>query len=456
MAKNKTVFVCSECGNRVVKWQGRCNECGAWDSFTEEVLAPASEKTAVNPQSLSDIRSYKLSEITAGSESRYATGLRELDRVLGGGLVKGSLVLLSGDPGIGKSTIILQMCQTLGEKLSILYVSGEESQRQLKLRAQRLRVTTENLNVLTETNVETIDAYIHATRPDIVMIDSIQTMNLPSISSVPGSVSQVRECTNAFLHTAKTLDIPVLVVGHVNKDGAIAGPKVLEHIVDAVLYFEGEKNLTYRVLRAVKNRFGSTNEIGVFEMNDHGLSEVANPSAVLIGGRPHNVSGTCVTCVMEGTRPILAEVQGLVTATGFGNPRRMATGFDFNRLNLLLAVLEKRVGLHFSAFDAYVNIVGGLRLDEPAVDLAVVLALASGLKDTVIREDVIAFGEIGLAGEVRTVLNAEARVLEAARLGFKRCVIPIHNVKTLSKKAADSIEVIGVRTIRKAFDAVVN
>ncbi len=462
MAKVKSVYVCSECGNEVVKWQGKCNICGNFNTFVEQLdqsSVPAMGKRptgVISSNSLSPAKSVKLKDISAGDESRYLTGMRELDRVLGGGIVKGSLILLSGDPGIGKSTIILQMCQFLGQSLNVLYVSGEESQRQLKIRADRLNVTTENLDVLTETNVETINDYIYQNRPDIVMIDSIQTMCLPQMNSVPGSLAQVRECTNAYLHTAKSLDIPIIIVGHVNKDGAIAGPKVLEHIVDAVLYFEGEKNLSYRVLRAVKNRFGSTNEIGVFEMNDSGLCEVQNPSAMLISGRPKNVSGTCVACVMEGSRPILAEVQGLVTQTGFGNPRRMSTGFDFNRLNLLLAVLEKRVGLHFSSFDAYVNIVGGLRLDEPAVDLPVALALASSLKDTVIREDVIAFGEIGLAGEIRTVISAEARVLEAARLGFTRCILPIHNVKELSQKALDSIEVVGVRTLKKAFDAATN
>ncbi|MBQ2676594.1 MAG: DNA repair protein RadA [Clostridia bacterium] len=457
MAKAKTVFVCSECGNEVVKWQGKCPNCGGWDTFVEQLVAPSTSPIGVKTVSAAaPAASVKLNDITAQGESRYKTGLSELDRVLGGGIVKGSLILLSGDPGIGKSTIILQMCQCLGDNgLNILYVSGEESQRQLKLRAERLSVTTENLNVLTETNVETITNHIYAVKPDIVMIDSIQTMNLPSLSSVPGSVAQVRECTNAYLHAAKGLDIPIIIVGHVNKDGAIAGPKVLEHIVDAVLYFEGEKNLTYRVLRAVKNRFGSTNEIGVFEMNDSGLSQVQNPSMMLISGRPKNVPGTCVACVMEGTRPVLAEVQGLVTQTAFGNPRRTATGFDYNRLSLLLAVLEKRAGYFFSNADAYVNIVGGLRLDEPAVDLSVVLALVSSLKDAVIREDVVAFGEIGLAGEIRTVVGAEARVLEAARLGFKRCIIPIHNLKGLSQKAKSSIEVVGVRTIRKAFEAAI-
>lgn len=455
MAKSKSVFVCTNCGAQVPKWQGKCNNCGEWDSFVEETLSASPVSASASGRSLKPARAVTLSEIEADKESRYKTGLKELDRVLGGGIVKGSLVLLSGDPGIGKSTLILQMCEYLGKTLKVLYVSGEESKRQLKLRAERLGVETENLSVLTETDVETVNDYIYSSKPDIVMIDSIQTMSLNDITSVPGSVSQVRECTNAYLHTAKSLDIPIIVVGHVNKDGAIAGPKVLEHIVDAVLYFEGEKNLTYRVLRAVKNRFGSTNEIGVFEMYDKGLKQVVNPSSMLISGRPRGVSGTCVACVLEGTRPILAEVQGLVTQTGYGNAKRMSTGFDYNRLSLLLAVLEKRVGFHFSSFDAYVNIVGGLKLIEPAMDLPVVLSLISSMKDKVIREDVIAFGEIGLAGEVRTVVNAESRVLEAARLGFKRCIIPIHNVEGLSEKAKNSIEIIGVRTIKKAFENAV-
>ncbi len=454
MAKATSVFVCQECGAKVPKWQGKCNNCGAWDSFVEEIAQGGSMSTpALVSNKRARASATTLNQIVTDKESRYLTGLQELDRVLGGGLVKGSLVLLSGDPGIGKSTLVLQVCEHLGQSLKVLYVSGEESLRQLKLRADRLGVTTENLSVLCETDVATVNEYIYQNKPDVVIIDSIQTMSIDEISSVPGSISQVRECTNAYLHTAKSMDIPIIIVGHVNKDGAIAGPKVLEHIVDAVLYFEGEKNLTYRVLRAVKNRFGSTNEIGVFEMCDKGLTQVQNPSAMLISGRPKNVSGTCVACVLEGTRPILAEVQGLVTQTGFGNPRRMSTGFDYNRLNLLLAVLEKRIGFRFSDFDAYVNIVGGLKLCEPAVDLPVVLSLISSIKDTVIREDVIAFGEIGLAGEVRTIVNAESRVLEAARLGFKRCIVPIHNVAHLSDKAKEAIEVVGVRTIKKAFEA---
>ena len=453
MAKLKSVFVCSECGAKVPKWQGKCTNCGSWDTFIEEIVDDSPTNSSATPKIKKSAIAVGLNDITTDKESRYKTGLKEFDRVLGGGIVKGSLVLLSGDPGIGKSTLILQVCQYLGKNLKVLYVSGEESKRQLKLRADRLGVTTENLTVLTETDVETVNDYICETKPDIVMIDSIQTMSISAISSVPGSVAQVRESTNAYLNTAKSLDIPIIIVGHVNKDGAIAGPKVLEHIVDAVLYFEGEKNLTYRVLRAVKNRFGSTNEIGVFEMYDKGLREVENPSTMLISGRPKNVPGTCVACVLEGTRPILAEVQGLVAQSGYGNARRTSTGFDYNRLSLLLAVLEKRVGFHLSAFDAYVNIVGGLKLQEPAVDLPIVLSLISSMKDVVIREDVIAFGEIGLAGEVRTVVNAESRVLEAARLGFKRCIIPIHNVESLSNKAKSSIEVIGVRTIKKAFEA---
>lgn len=454
MAKIKTVYTCSECGTQVPKWQGQCGGCGNWNTFIEEIIAPISSTKSPNRDSFTtNLKAVSISSIVSSEESRYKTGISEFDRVLGGGIVKGSLVLLSGDPGIGKSTLILQMCQPLGQSIKILYVSGEESQRQLKLRANRLGVNSENLSVLTETDAIAINEYIQATKPDLVLIDSIQTMNIPSVSSVPGSITQVRECTNAFLYTAKTFDIPILIVGHVNKDGAIAGPKVLEHIVDAVLYFEGDKNLTYRMLRAVKNRFGSTNEVGVFEMCGTGLAQVTNPSAILIGGRPRNVSGTCVTCVLEGTRSILAEVQGLVTQTNFGNPRRMSTGFDYNRLSLLLAVLEKRVGFNFSNFDAYVNIVGGLKLYEPAVDLSVVLALISSLKDVVLKEDVIAFGEIGLAGEVRTVINAETRILEAARLGFKRCIIPIHNLSSISKSALDKIEVVGVRTIKRAFEA---
>lgn len=395
-------------------------------------------------------RATPIHEISSSEEERYKTGFSELDRVLGGGIVKGSLNLLSGDPGIGKSTILLQICQNLGDTHKILYVSGEESARQIKLRALRLGVDRENLYILTETDVQLILEQIHTEQPDLVIIDSIQTMNLTELNSSPGSITQVRECTNLLMHGCKSLDIPVFLVGHVNKDGAVAGPKVLEHIVDAVLYFEGDRQMSFRILRAVKNRYGSTNEIGVFDMGENGLTQVENPSEAMLAGRPHHVSGTCVTCVMEGSRPLLAEIQGLATSTGFGNPRRMATGFDYNRMNLLLAVLEKRGGYFFSNLDAYVNIVGGLRLDEPASDLAVALALLSSLKDTPIREDTIAFGEIGLAGELRAVSQAQARISEAARLGFSRCILPYHNLKSISQPPA-GIELIGARSIREAF-----
>lgn len=405
---------------------------------------------AGNPVGRRVSRATPIHEISSSEEERYKTGFSELDRVLGGGIVKGSLNLLSGDPGIGKSTILLQICQNLGDTHKILYVSGEESARQIKLRALRLGVDQENLYILTETDVQLILEQIHTEQPDLVIIDSIQTMNLTELNSSPGSITQVRECTNLLMHGCKSLDIPVFLVGHVNKDGAVAGPKVLEHIVDAVLYFEGDRQMSFRILRAVKNRYGSTNEIGVFDMGENGLTQVENPSEAMLAGRPHHVSGTCVTCVMEGSRPLLAEIQGLATSTGFGNPRRMATGFDYNRMNLLLAVLEKRGGYFFSNLDAYVNIVGGLRLDEPASDLAVALALLSSLKDTPIREDTIAFGEIGLAGELRAVSQAQARISEAARLGFSRCILPYHNLKSISQPPA-GIELIGARSIREAF-----
>lgn len=455
-SKTKTLYVCSECGYEAPKWYGRCPGCGEWNCMEEEIRAsaPASlgSKAAVSRGSA---KIMQMGEISADTEHRYLTGLTELDRVLGGGIVKGSLVLLSGDPGIGKSTILLQICEYLGNNLKILYVSGEESAHQIKLRAERLNVSTENLFLLCETDVQIVVELIRQEKPDLVIIDSIQTMNHTELTSSPGSITQVRECTNLLTRTAKTLNIPVIVVGHVNKDGNIAGPKVMEHIVDAVLYFEGERNLSYRILRAVKNRFGSTNEIGVFEMLDHGLSQVMNPSMMLLSGRLKNTSGTCVACAMEGSRPILAEVQGLVTPTGFGNPRRVASGFDHNRLAMILAVLEKRAGYFFGNMDTYINIVGGLRLDEPATDLSVALALVSSLKDTPVRDDALAFGEIGLAGEIRAVSNCEQRLREALRLGFKRCVIPRHNLKGLSEKVKSELEIVGARTVREAFEAMV-
>lgn len=454
--KSKTIFVCSQCGYESPKWFGRCPGCGEWNSMAEEARACVSSAAGKSPSGgRGTPRVVQISAIDADTEHRYATGLKELDRVLGGGIVKGSLVLLSGDPGIGKSTILLQICGFLGESLRILYVSGEESAHQIKLRAQRLGVVTPNLYIMCETDVQLISEFIRSEKPDIVIVDSIQTMNHSDVTSSAGSVTQVRECTNLLMRTAKSVDIPVIVVGHVNKDGNIAGPKVLEHIVDAVLYFEGDRHLSYRILRAVKNRYGSTNEIGVFEMLDTGLNEVENPSLMLLSGRPQNASGTCVACVMEGSRPILAEVQGLVAPTGFGTPRRMATGFDYSRMSMLLAVLEKRAGYFFGNMDAYVNVVGGFKLDEPAADLSVALALVSSLKDSVVREDVLAFGEIGLAGEIRAVSNTEQRISEAARLGFHRCVIPRHNLKNLSAGVQKNIEVVGTRTVREAFEAII-
>ena len=451
--KSKAIYVCSQCGYESAKWYGKCPGCGEWNTMNEEVRTPVTG----SKQAGAAVRmptAVPINSISESMEHRYKTGLSELDRVLGGGIVKGSLVLLSGDPGIGKSTILLQICQYIGKDLKILYVSGEESAHQIKLRAVRLGVTTENLYIMCETDVQSIAEFIRTEKPDIAIIDSIQTMSISDLSSSPGSVTQVRECTNCLTRTAKIMDIPIIVVGHVNKDGNIAGPKVLEHIVDAVLYFEGDRNMSYRILRAVKNRYGSTNEIGVFEMLDKGLREVENPSMMLLSGRPKNTSGTCVACAIEGTRPILAEVQGLVAPSGFGNPRRMATGFDYNRMSMIIAVLEKRAGYFFGNMDVYINVVGGLRLDEPATDLSVAMALVSSLKDKAVREDVLAFGEIGLAGEIRAVSNCEQRILEAARLGFTRCVVPKHNLRGLSQSVKDKIEIIGVREVRGAFEAV--
>lgn len=455
MAKSRSVYVCSSCGYETAKWLGKCPECGEWSTLQEEIRVTQEAKNAAAKAKINSVRSYTLSEIQPDIDLRYKTGLGELDRVLGGGIVKGSLVLLSGDPGIGKSTILLQICQSLGKKLRILYVSGEESNHQIKLRADRLGVNSENLFILNETDVQAVSEHIMSTKPDLVIVDSIQTMNFAELSSSSGSVAQVRESTNVLMRTAKSLSIPTIIVGHVNKDGNIAGPKVLEHIVDAVLYFEGERNLSFRILRAVKNRYGSTNEIGVFEMTDRGLNEVENPSQMLISGRPKNTPGSCVACVMEGTRPLLAEIQGLVTPTGFGNPRRMSNGFDYNRMAMLLAVLEKRAGYFFSNMDAYINVVGGMKLDEPALDLTIALALVSSLKDYAIKDGVLAFGEIGLAGEIRAVSHCEQRVKEAARLGFVKCVVPVHNLRSLPSSVKEQIEVVGVRTIRQAFEAII-
>ncbi len=450
MAKLRTTFICSNCGYSSPKWSGQCPGCREWNTMNEEI----EEKTKISAASSVKSRSISSSvssvtEISTGDELRYNTGIGELDRVLGGGLVKGSVVLLSGDPGIGKSTLLMQACGTFSRDKIVLYVSGEESTKQLKLRAERLDVNSDKLFIMTETDVESICEYIKTNKPEVVMIDSIQTMNHAEIQSSPGSVTQVRECTNLLLRTGKSLDIPIIIVGHVNKDGAIAGPKVMEHIVDAVLYFEGERNYAYRILRAVKNRYGSTNEIGVFEMGDGGLSEVENPSQALLSERNVNVSGNCISCVMEGSRPILAEVQSLVCTSGYGNARRMSTGFDFNRLSLILAVLEKRFGYRFSGMDTYLNIVGGLKLDEPAADLPVALALVSGITDKPVPDEIVAIGEIGLSGEVRSVSRISARISEAARLGFTKCIVPRSCLKQIKTKA--NIEVIGVRNLHEAI-----
>ncbi len=454
-AKMKTVWICSECGYESPKWNGQCPACGEWNTFNEEVKTQSKKSLSERINNKIYEKPVLLNQISNKDENRYKTGLNEFDRVLGGGIVKGSLLLLGGDPGIGKSTMLLQVCNCLGEKLKIFYVSGEESKRQLKLRASRLNVNSKNLYIMIETDIESISEEIRQNKPDIVIIDSIQTMNHQELSSSPGSITQVKECTNLLMRLAKELEISIIIVGHVNKDGAIAGPKVLEHIVDAVLYFEGDKQMSYRILRGIKNRYGSTNEIGVFSMGRNGLKEIENPSIMFLSGRPTGVPGTCVACVMEGSRPIFAEVQGLAAASNFGHPRRMSTGFDYNRMSLILAVLEKRAGYFFSNLDAYINVIGGIKLDEPASDLSVALALISSLKNIPIFDNAIAFGEIGLAGEVRAVSYAEERIIEAQRLGFERCVLPYYNLKSLNLKTFENkIQLIGVKKIREAFEAL--
>jgi len=455
-SKQKTVYICNNCGYESAKWYGKCPSCSEWGTMDEEIVKNESKSTKTTSSVINkSLNVLKLDSIDSSTEFRFNTGISELNRVLGGGLVKGSLVLLSGDPGIGKSTLLLQICNYLSIDLIVIYVSGEESAYQLKMRAKRLGVKSDNLSVMCETDAEIVCEYIKSAKPNIVMVDSIQTMNISEISSSTGSITQVRECTNLFMQTSKNNDISTILVGHVNKDGNIAGPKVLEHIVDTVLYFEGERNYSYRILRAAKNRFGSTNEIGVFEMTEMGLSQIESPSMALLAGRPTNVSGTCVTCMIEGSRPILAEIQGLATTSGFGNPRRMSTGFDYNRMAMLIAILEKRAGYFFSNMDCYLNIVGGLRADEPASDLAVAVALISSLKDAIIDSETIVFGEIGLAGEIRMVNNCEQRIKESERLGFKRCIIPRQNMKKLNKASFTDIEVIGVRNVREAFEVAI-
>ncbi|MBP3798270.1 MAG: DNA repair protein RadA [Ruminococcus sp.] len=454
MARAKISYVCSNCGYETSKWNGKCPDCGEWNTFEEVEIAVSSRGSGKGKAgAIKDVSGSILSigAVDASHrEVRYDTGLNELDRVLGGGLVKGELVLLGGEPGIGKSTMLLQICQTMGDDHTILYVSGEESVRQIKLRADRLGVNSENLYLLAETDAESICAAVVKEKPEIVIIDSIQTMSISGVSSAQGSVTQVRECTNLFMRTAKSEEIPFFIVGHVNKDGAIAGPKVMEHIVDCVLYFEGQRNLTYRILRAVKNRFGSTNEIGVFEMADCGLVEVENPSMLMLEGRPLNVSGSCVACIMEGSRPIMAEVQALVSKSSTSQPRRTATGFDYFRMSMIIAVLEKRLGYFFGGLDVFINIVGGLKLDDTAADLSVAMALYSSVTDKVVDEKTIAFGEIGLGGELRSITHAEQRIQEAERMGFEKCILPYHTVKKLNT-AKYTINIVGVRSIKDAF-----
>ena len=450
MAKTKTVFYCTACGNETPKWQGRCPACGAWNTIEEHIEKPtAVGKAKSAPVGLSR-KPQRIREVDSGDEIRFSTGMGELDRVLGGGAVAGSLVLVGGAPGIGKSTLLLQICNSLCAGRKVLYVSGEESERQLKLRAQRLGVAPEELYILSETRLSDILEAVEEMQPDILIADSIQTLYNEENESSPGSISQVKDCTMALMQISKSKGIMVFVVGHINKDGNIAGPKVLEHMVDCVLYFEGDPNSSYRLLRAAKNRFGSTNEIGVFEMADKGLIEVPNPSQMLLEGRPEGASGTCVACVMEGTRPVLAEVQALVTKTTFNVPRRAADGFDFNRAVLLMAVAEKRGGMKLNVFDAYINVIGGLRLDEPGADLPVVLAVASSYRDQVIADDLVAIGEVGLTGEIRSVSNMNQRLAEVARLGFKKCIIPRNGSEKLEIPAG--LAVYRVRNLREAIE----
>ncbi len=448
--KQRTVFCCSECGNETVKWSGRCTACGAWDSLVEVKLdakAKGSSKIRTAPKKLPRL----ISELDTEAELRFSTGIGELDRVLGGGAVKGSLVLVGGAPGIGKSTLLLQLCGLVDGEQKILYVTGEESERQLKMRAQRLGVNNGQIYVIAETGLTEILEAIDELKPDIVIVDSIQTMFDPEISSAPGSVSQVRECTMSIMRMTKEKGFTTFVVGHINKEGNIAGPKVLEHMVDCVLYFEGERSTSFRILRAGKNRFGSTNEIGVFEMVDTGLKDLQNPSEILLSGRPDNAPGTCVTCVIEGSRPILAEIQALVAPATYTAGRRSTNGVDYNRATLLLAVLEKRGGMAVSGCDAYINVIGGLELDEPAADLATMLAIASSFRDLPLGRDLAAVGEVGLSGEIRSVSLLNMRLSEIARLGFKRCVIPSH-IKDDIKKP-EGLEIISVKDIREAIKA---
>ncbi len=448
--KSKTVFYCTNCGNEFPQWLGKCPACGAWNTLTEHVAAAPSKPTAASrPSRAEKGQPKKLREVACDAEHRFGTGMGELDRVLGGGAVQGSLILVGGAPGIGKSTLLLQICAELCKSRKTLYVSGEESESQLKMRADRLRIDTDNLLLYAQTEMDEILRTANALQPDILIADSIQTLYAGGNTSSPGSISQVKDCTMALLQLSKSQGITVFVVGHINKDGAIAGPKVLEHMVDCVLYFEGERNGANRLLRAVKNRFGSTNEIGVFAMEDHGLREIANPSELLLSGRPKDAPGTCVACAMEGTRPILTEVQALVTRSAFQVPRRTTDGFDYNRAALLVAVLEKHGGMKLGTCDVYINVIGGLNIDEPGSDLPVVLSVASSYRDTSISADMVAIGEVGLTGEIRSVANLEQRLHEIRRLGFHQCIIPRRGTDRL--RPPEGMKLLRVRNIREAI-----
>ena len=452
MAKSKTLFYCTECGNETPKWQGKCSACGAWNTIVER---PAAETRKSTVGAAVGVRrtARPITEIEATDEIRFHTGMNELDRVLGGGAVHGSLVLVGGAPGIGKSTLMLQICDNLCKFSKVLYVSGEESERQIKLRAQRLGVQSQALYLFSETNLEEITAVVENLKPDILIVDSIQTVYNGDSNASPGSVAQVKECTMTLMHLAKNLGVTVFVVGHINKEGSLAGPKVLEHMVDCVLHFEGEEHNSYRILRAAKNRFGATNEIGVFEMGDQGLCEVPNPSEALLSGRPKDTPGSCVTCVMEGVRPVLAEVQALLTPSGYGTSRRSSNGFDYNRAMMMLAVLEKRGGLMVSNCDFYVNVIGGLTVSEPAADLSLIIALASSFRDKAVPYDLAAIGEVGLTGELRAVHALNQRLSEVRRLGFTKCLVPAKNSGKII--VPEGLELIKVSNIRQAIAVLI-
>lgn len=452
MAKTKTLFYCTECGNETPKWQGRCSACGAWNTIVEQPAAEV-KRSAPGTAAVARRTARPITEVEVTDELRFHTGMNELDRVLGGGAVQGSLVLVGGAPGIGKSTLMLQICDNLCKFSKVLYVSGEESERQIKLRAQRLGVQNNSLFLLSETNLDEITAAIEQLKPDILIVDSIQTIYNGDSNASPGSVAQVKECTMTLMHLAKNLGVTVFVVGHINKEGSLAGPKVLEHMVDCVLHFEGEEHNSYRILRAAKNRFGATNEIGVFEMGDQGLCEVPNPSEALLSGRPKDTPGSCVTCVMEGVRPVLAEVQALLTPSGYGTSRRSSNGFDYNRAMMMLAVLEKRGGLMTSNCDFYVNVIGGLTVSEPAADLSLIMALASSFRDKPVPYDLAAIGEVGLTGELRAVHALNQRLSEVRRLGFTKCMIPAKNSGKLI--VPEGLELIRVSNIRQAIAVLI-